>query len=200
MLSPERISVLFAGDAALSTELEAAWMRDLPAARRSRIEAMPDPSDRHRSLIASRLLAHGCREFGVDTQAPVPSSASHCPGRVVCAVSGTTPVGVDVEPVDASAPGRTSLYLNAAERAMAGDDPRALLWLWTRKEAVAKAAGRRGLRSLPLIDVRTDTVDCAGRSWRLVALDLGPGFVAHLACAVPAPPIRVRSHSAESLR
>jgi 4'-phosphopantetheinyl transferase len=200
MLSPERISVLFAGDAELSSALESAWMQDLSDARRRHIEAMPDPSDRRRSLMASRLLAQGIREFGVDTQAPVHSSASHCPGRVVCAVSPATPVGVDVEPVDAPAPGRTSLYLNAAEREMAGDDPRALLWLWTRKEAVAKAAGRRGLRSLPLIDVRADTVGCAGRDWQLMALDLGPEFVAHLACAVPAPSIRVRSHSAESLR
>ena len=199
MLSPERISVLFAGDEALAPALETAWMQALSDARRAQIEALPDASDRRRSLIASRLLAYGRREFETGASAPVHSSVSHCPGRVVCAVSAATPVGVDVEPIEANAPGRTSLYLNAAERAAAGD-PRTLLWLWTRKEAVAKAAGRRGLRSLPLIDVRADTADCAGRSWRLVALDLGPGFVAHLACAVPAPPVRIQSLSAETLR
>lgn len=154
MLSPERISVLFAGDEAFSPALETAWMRALSDARRSQIEALPDPSDRRRSLIASRLLTHGLREFGENPGALIHSSASHCPGRVVCAMSAATPLGVDVEPIDASAPGRTSLYLNAAERAVARDGPHALLRLWTRKEAVAKAAGRRGLRSLPLIDVQ----------------------------------------------
>lgn len=200
MLSPERISVLFAGDEALSPALETAWMRALSDARRSQIEGLPNPSDRRRSLIASRLLAHGLRAFGENPGTLVHSSASHCPGRVVCAMSAATPLGVDVEPIDANAPGRTSLYLNAAERAVAGDDRRALLRLWTRKEAVAKAAGRRGLRSLPLIDVRADTADCAGRSWQLLELDLGPGFVAHLACAAPAPPVRIQSLSAETLR
>jgi 4'-phosphopantetheinyl transferase len=192
MLSPARISVLFAGDEALPSEQESAWLADLSDARRARIEAMPDPSDRRRSLIASRLLMRG------------PSaghfSSSHCPGRVVCAMSRITPVGVDVEPLDASPPGRTSLYLNPGERAAAGGDPHRLLWLWTRKEAVAKAAGRRGLRMLGQIDVRADLVDCEGKRWHLLPLDLGPGFVAHLACAAPAPPVAIRAHSAESLR
>ena len=192
MLSPERISVLFAGDEPVEPGLEAAWLAELPDARRARIEAMPDPIDRRHSLIASRLLAR------------VPSagfsSSSHCRGRVVCAVSDSTPVGVDVEPLDASPPGRTDLYLTAAERSMAGDDPRRLLWIWTRKEAVAKASGRRGLRLLGQIDVCADRTDCEGRSWLLLPLDVGPGFVAHLACAAPAPPIVVSPHSPESLR
>lgn len=192
MLSPDRISVLFARDEALDPGVESAWLAALPDVRRRQLEAMTDPADRRRSLIASRLLMR------------VPdaghSSSSHCPGRVVCAVSGTTPVGVDVEPLHADPPGRTSLYLNAAERAFADDDPHRLLWLWTRKEAVAKAASRRGLRGLGQIDVRGDHAACEGRSWLLLPLDLGPGFVAHLACAAPPPPTVIRAHSLESLR
>jgi 4'-phosphopantetheinyl transferase len=192
MLSPERISVLFAGDESLPPALESAWLADLPDTRRTQIETMPDPSDRRRSLIASRLLMRGpSASF---------TSTSHCRGRVVCAQSRGTPVGVDVEPLDTRPPGRTSLYLNAEERAAAGDDPHRLLWLWTRKEAVAKAAGRRGLRRLGHIDVRSERADCEGRSWHLLTLDLGPGFVAHLACADPVPPIEIQPHSAESLR
>ena len=196
MLSPERISVLFAGDEALDPRLERAWLAGLDDARRARIEAMAEPADRRRSLIASRLLALA----RPDSAAPLHRSASHCAGRVVCAVSDAAPVGVDVEPLDADPPGRSSLYLNADERALAHDDPQRLLWLWTRKEAVAKAAGRRGLRGLGQIDVRADRADCEGQSWHLFPLDLGAGFVAHLACAASAPSIEIRSLSAESLR
>ena len=200
MLSPDRISVLFAGDEALPFELESAWLAELPEARRARIEAMTAPVDRRRSLIGSRLERRARRDIPAGADPALHVSSSHCPGRVVCAVSRATPVGIDVEPRDASPPGRTGLYLNAAERAVAGGDPHRLLWLWTRKEAVAKAAGRRGLRTFGRIDVRTDAVDCEGRTWRLIPLDLGAGFIAHLACAEPVPPIEIRAHSAESLR
>lgn len=217
MLSPERISVLFAGDDALTSGIERAWLADLPAPRRRQLEAMSDPCERRRSLIASRLLLHGLREVLGDARVglaslrydkdgapsldvPARFSVSHCPGRVVCALSPHAAIGVDVEPLDQAAPGRTGLYLNADERAAAGDDPRLLLRLWTRKEAVAKASGRRGLRALGQISVLSDHVDCAGETWHLAPLDLGPRFVAHLACAVAAPLIDVRSHSAESLR
>lgn len=221
MLSPARISVLFAGDDALSTMLDAglesAWLADLPPPRRSRLEAMPDAAERRRSLIASRLLLRGLREIlddpGADLASlrygaegapsldlPVHFAVSHCPGRVVCALSTRTALGVDVEPFGAAAPGRTGLYLNAQERASAKDDPERLLWLWTRKEAVAKAAERRGLRLLGQISVLADRTDCAGTVWYLSSLDLGPGFVAHLACADPVARIETRPLSAESLR
>lgn len=217
MLSPERISVLFARDEALDPALESAWLDALPDARRRQLLAMPETSERRRSLLGSRLLLRGVRDvpglsgadlgslrYGPDgaghLDLPVRFSLSHCAGRVLCAVSAGTDVGVDVEPQNAPAPGRTGLYLNAAERAAANGDPRVLLWFWTRKEAVAKAAGRRGLRMLGQLDVRPDEVACAGRTWSLLPLDLGPGFVAHLACAGPTPPVVIRSHSAESLR
>ncbi|MCC2658524.1 MAG: 4-phosphopantetheinyl transferase [Panacagrimonas sp.] len=200
MLSPERISVLFAGDDALEPALEAAWLDDLSADRRARLESMPDPADRRRSLIAGRLLLRGTQDLALPVHAATHVSTAHCAGRVVCAVSRDTPLGVDVEPLDANPPGRTDLYVNADERTFAGDDPQRLLWLWTRKEAVAKAASRRGLRLLGQIDVRSDRTDCEGRSWLLRPLDLGPGFVAHLACVAPPPPIVIRAHSPESLR
>jgi 4'-phosphopantetheinyl transferase len=217
MLSPDRISVLFADDEALAPGIEAAWLAEVPVPRRRQLEAMPDASERRRSLIASRLLLRGIRQILGDSHVdlsslrydkdgapgldlPVRFSVSHCPGRVVCALSVHTALGVDVEPLDAAAPGRTGLYLSAQERTVAGDDPRLRLGLWTRKEAVAKAAGRRGLRVLGQISVLSDQAECAGQTWHLAPLDLGPRFVAHLACAAATPLVEVRSHSAESLR
>ena len=198
------VSVLIAPDFPLTPAREAQWLRRLPPARRAELARWPDVRARQRSLIASRLLASGLRRLGHPEAAlgslrhsaqgrptldlPIDVSLSHCDGRVVCALSTRGPVGVDVEPLGALRAGAFALYLNAAERAWAGDSPRRFYSVWTRKEAVAKAAGTAGLPALPRIDTSQDEQGARfeGRLWHTPAVPVGPGHVAHLALAEPA--------------
>jgi hypothetical protein len=53
--------------------------------------------------------------------------------------------------------------------------------LWTRKEAIAKAAGTLGLRQLPQFEVLDTYTDVAGRRWSTSLLPLGPDHLGHLA-------------------
>lgn len=100
-------------------------------------------------------------------------SISHCEGRVACAVSASSIVGLDVE--------HESLV-------------RERTWLqrWTATEAVLKAAGI-GLRSAA--DVRIDataaTIDGQEPRFILVPLALADGFVACLACSRKPDPLVV---------
>lgn len=119
--------------------------------------------------------------------APLAFTLSHCAGRVLCALSADGPVGVDVEAADTAPISGFRLYFNARERAWAGSDAKRFLTVWTRKEAVSKAAGSAGLRRFPWMDALNAGVELDGQVWHTVTLTLGSGFVGHLACQAPDP-------------
>jgi hypothetical protein len=55
--------------------------------------------------------------------------------------------------------------------------------VWTRKEAVVKAAGSRGLRDVAGVDTTpaSNRAMFQGRLWRTQMVSVGPSHVAHLA-------------------
>jgi 4'-phosphopantetheinyl transferase len=183
--------------------LEAQWLGQLPLARRAQLIGRRDGRARLRSLLGSRLLAAGLHRFGYGPKAlaslsyvpgsrptvalPIDFSLSHCDGQVVCALSTHGPVGIDVERLGCLTAGDFHVYLNHEERAWAGQSARRFYSVWTRKEAVAKAAGSRGL--LDVIKVEVDTrslapkAALAGRQWHVREVPVGPDHVAHLALA-----------------
>ena len=195
------VEVLVASERELSPSQEADWLSDLSPARQEQIGRWPVRRDRHRSLIASRLLLAGLRRLGHPRSVlatlrhpqgarptldlPVDFSLSHCDGRIAAAVCTGGPVGIDVEKVAALQASDFPLYLNAAERAWAGSCALRFCSVWTRKEAVVKAAGSAGFASLPEVDTSPadDRATFAGRVWRTVPLNVGAGHVAHVASA-----------------
>ena len=204
------VSVLITSEFTLSPRLEAQWLACLPPARRTQISAWPDGQARHRSLIGSRLLAHGLPRLGFSGDVlatlrylpqsrptlavPVDFSLSHCEGRIVCALSTQGAVGIDVEALGGLVAEEFQLYLSAAERTWAGRSSRRFYSVWTRKEAVAKAASERGLRDVARVDT-TPTGQCAafeGRLWHVTMVPVGRRHVAHLASASPS--IEVSCH------
>ena len=195
------VSVLITSEFALSPPLEAQWLAALPPARRAQISRWPDAQARHRSLLGSRLLAHGlCRlGFPGDVLAtlryppqsrptlalPVDFSLSHCDGRIVCALSTQGAVGIDVEALGGLVAEEFQLYLSAAERTWAGRSSRRFYSVWTRKEAVAKAASERGLRDVARVDTTLGASHAAfeGSVWHTANVPVGRRHVAHLALA-----------------
>jgi len=195
------VSVLITSAFELPPALEAQWMAGLPPARRTQISAWSDAQARHRSLIGSRLLAHGLQRLGVTGNVlatlrypprsrptlalPINFSVSHCEGRIVCALSTQGAVGVDVEALGGVIAEDFQLYLSAAERAWAGRSSRRFYSVWTRKEAVAKAASERGLRDVARVDTTPgdQLASFDGRLWHTPTVPVGRRHVAHLALA-----------------
>ena len=210
-----RISVLIVDDVPLSAAQESAALDALPPARRAQLLAWPDGRARQRSLLGTRLLLAGLHRLdgvprslaglrhptaGKPTLDPtLDFSLSHCEGRVACALSAQGAVGLDVERVGPLVAGASGLYLSPAERAAAGTDPLAFYALWTRKEAVAKAAGSRGLRDLRAVQIDGPSARFRDCVWYTFPLDVGAGFIAHLACAEPATSIGIERIDAETL-
>jgi 4'-phosphopantetheinyl transferase len=130
-------------------------------------------------------------------------SATRAGGRVGVAVSRRVPIGIDVEPCTPFV-GEELAATVATERerrwlsAALGPRHDAILWLWTRKEAALKALGV-GLAvpptSVEVLGTTTRVPGCA--TVHLYRLHPGPGYVAHLASAVPLR--QVREHDGEEL-
>lgn len=211
------VSVLFTSEFEIPPAIEAEWLSHLPVERQARISAWPERRDRLRSLLGSRLLATGLARLGFAATAPntlrtppgtrptldlpVQFSVSHCAGRVVCAISTEGAVGVDVEALGGLTADEFPLYLNPAERAWAGRNARRFYGIWTRKEAVAKAAGTRGLPALPRVDTTCGPQRAAldGRIWRTTPIALGRRHVGHLALPDARATVSVEPVSREAL-
>lgn len=212
------VSVFIAFELALSPSLEEFWLSQLPLERQARIRSWPDAAMRHRSLVATRLLQLGLSQAGFPLRlkdlryaadgkpafdGAVRFSLSHCENRVACAVAPGVDVGIDVEAVGAVSAMEFPSYFNADERAWAGASARRFCVLWTRKEAVAKAAGSQGLRAMRHIDlsVGQGVARHAGKRWSTVAVPAGRGHVAHVAVNGSRPRVsvhRVRRRTLEA--
>lgn len=193
--------VLAVAQAPIPADVAACWLAQLPAARQARLATWSDGVERDRSLVATRLLRVALARNGLDPDAigamtwsadgrpslplPVHFSFAHCEGLTVCTLSRTGPVGIDVEALGPVTAAEVAKYLSPAERDWAGSDPGRFYAVWTRKEAVVKAAGTRGLRDLQAVRTEGDRAFYEGSTWHTAPVDVGPGYVAHLAAATP---------------
>ena len=195
------VSVWITSQFELSPPIEAAWLANLPPTRRAQLSDWQDLRARHRSLIGSRLLTHGLRRLGFSGDVlatlryplqsrptlalPVDFSLSHCEGRIVCALSTQGAVGIDVEALGGLSAQDFHLYFSAAERTWAGRSAPRFYTVWTRKEAVVKAASERGLRDVARVDTaRGEQLALFdSRLWHTLRVPVGRGHVSHLALA-----------------
>ncbi len=132
---------------------------------------------------------------------PIAFSISHCDGRIVCALSTRGPVGIDVERLSGAVSKDFHVYLNEAERAWAGRSSRRFYCVWTRKEAVVKAAGSSGLREVSRVDSSgaLDRCELNGHFWHTRPVPVGRSHVAHLAVSEGAGEVTVRRVSRQVL-
>lgn len=209
------IVVYIAPDVPLPTAVEQRWLSQMPPQRRAQMRGWA-VADRHRSLVAAQLLRRGLAGTGMAAplqklrydargkpgfDAGVRVSISHCPGRVVCALSRAADIGIDVETIQAATAFEFPSYFDLRECDWAGASSRRFHALWTRKEAIAKAAGNKGLAAMR--DIRLDphrgTARYAGERWWTVALPVGPRHIAHLAARGQRPRVSVHRLSARAL-
>lgn len=108
----------------------------------------------------------------------------HC---VVCALSTTCRVGIDVEKIKPI--GVDEFKCQFCEREWnvihaSHDKYTAFYNYWTRKEAVIKADGRGLTIRLNEIDVESDTVQLDDKKWYLKRIQIVKGHIAHVATDV----------------
>lgn len=198
-----------------SPDVQARWLDELPSPRRAQLLTWPDAAARLRSLLGMRLLRAGLLQLGHRADAlsslrysahgkpalalPLDFSLAHCAGRVLCAISTSGPVGVDIEPVNTRAPASSRLYLSPREREWVGVSASRFVSLWTQKEAVVKAGGTRGMPQMREFEMDENQTTFAGARWHASPLHLHPEFVAHLAHSQAWPADSVTAIAPEAL-
>lgn len=118
----------------------------------------------------------------------VHANLSHSGGMCLIAVSRDRAVGADIQRLvpglDAPAMARRYFPNCEAQDVEAAADPLdAFARLWSRKEAVTKAAGGRLTQVLPLPTPPDAVVALAGSAFRVTDVDAPPGFHAAIALA-----------------
>jgi 4'-phosphopantetheinyl transferase len=182
------------------------WLRVLPAAKRAAVERAADPVA-IATLAGIDLLAHGLRaagsgELGTDRLTypargkPVLANApdfsiSHAGGFAVCVVALESRVGIDIEGLARVRVETLRRVARARELERFAADPHGAAKLWTRKEAVLKAAGASVFEAAA-VEVAEDHAAFRGARWYFVGPDVLEGCA--LAIAVE------RRHMAVDLR
>lgn len=113
---------------------------------------------------------------------------SHSDELVVCILSDTHRVGIDVEKIRNIAIEDFQAQFTARERALlkSADHPLQMFYdLWTKKEAVVKADGRGLTLPLPHIDVSGRIVSVDDLNWSIRKVDIENAYSVHLATNAP---------------
>ena len=175
-------------------------LQPLPADIQQKIRRYRRWQDAQACLLGKLLLIEGFNRFGLDGanlihqlqytdfgRPYLPGQAdfniSHSGQYVLCALSNTCRVGIDIEQVKPiHLPDFRSQMTDAEWATVIGDTGplRAFYYYWTRKEAAIKAHGH-GL-SLPLKEVVIEEreIIMEGTGWPLHEVELSPGYVCHL--------------------
>jgi 4'-phosphopantetheinyl transferase len=160
--------------------------------------------DRLARLYGKLLLIEGFRKMNFDTglinsirysahHRPYVSSTldfniSHAGQCVVCVLSNTFRVGIDVErikPIELSDFQHVWTQRERADIASSRNPYEQFYTYWTRKEAIIKADGRGMNLSLTDINVTDLVVDVASDRWYLKKVPLHKNYMAHLAADQP---------------
>jgi 4'-phosphopantetheinyl transferase len=190
----------------------------LPDTLQSRILRFRRWEDAHAALLGKLLLRHALKanEFpGTLEQLCYTAEAkpyfaagpnfniSHSGNRVVCALSTTGRVGIDIEAIKPLSFADFQTQFTAREWLAirgAADPVAAFYRFWTAKESLIKADGRGlgiPLLQLDVTDYRPIVLD--GARWTFQPLAFFPGYAAHLTTEEPNPEIILTEFSPDAI-
>lgn len=109
---------------------------------------------------------------------------SHANDYVMCAVSKTTRVGIDVEKLREICIDDYSISLSdkELEELTSSENPIPdFFTLWTKKEAISKANGKGLAILLPEMEIGNNSATCGQAIWNLKELPIAAEYAAHIA-------------------
>lgn len=174
----------------------AKWLNDLPEGKRLSVARTLVHGDGKATVIGLRLLLHLIRKLGheqfdlaqvefVAGKKPVipggpDFNISHSGDIVLCAVSESCRVGADIEKVRPVRIAQLTRRVSSASETVGIESLEDFFSLWTKKEAVAKAAGAT-VAALSRVALDDERAVFDGSAWFLTRLNVPSGYIAHLA-------------------
>lgn len=121
---------------------------------------------------------------------------SHSGNLIVCALSQTCKLGIDVEYLRPKMLIRYKSFFTATEWQEINatcDKQRQFYKLWTKKEAVVKADGRGFTISFKSIPIKQNKVVLEGTNWYLKEVNIAQNYIIHLASNLPTDVLSINS-------
>lgn len=176
------------------------WLSQLAAEKRKSIERLVSRNDRITSLLATQMLRLAAGKQAVasfdlvniyypKTGKPIwkcsnaflDFNISHSNNMIVVAVSKTMSVGVDVEKIKALKRLNFKMVLSKEEITQVQQYPNLFFNMWSKKEAVVKAADTVGIARMRGVELKEDYALLDGNTWHLKELHLDSHYVGYLA-------------------
>ena len=150
--------------------------------RKNKVKNLKDVNSQKLSLLAETLLLYGMDSLGVKYDIPLEFAfnnhgkafvkgrddlffnLSHSGDMAVCAISDNT-VGVDVEKITRNCDSAVEKYYTVREKDLSAD--KGSSYIWTRKEAVAKANGRGIGIGIGKVDTSGDCVNIEDEEYKI---------------------------------
>lgn len=161
--------------------------------RRGKVSVLRFDDDKKLSLLSEIILRHALDKLNIDYETPLsftiasngkPSvnsmrdwhyNISHCDNIVVCAIS-TYEIGVDVEHTMRKS-NAFDKYFTEAEKELAKEYSAS--YIWTRKEAVAKANGRGIAIGLDRFDTTKQIVELDNITYRINTISIENYYISY---------------------
>lgn len=169
--------------------------------RKNKIADLKNINDKKLSALAELLLLYGMNKLGIKYSIPLEFglneqgkpfikgmdgfffNLSHSGDMAVCAISHN-PVGVDVEKTTRDCTGIADRYFTDDEKEIGREKGGS--YIWTRKEAVAKADGRGIGAGIARVDTSGDLVRVEDEEYRVFTNSVD-GYYISLACRLVSP-------------
>ena len=169
------------------------WLSELSMSKRKTVQRLINSDDQIASLLASQLLKMCARDEAVDdfllcdvnypeTGKPnwqskqgyvLDFNISHSNQCVLVAASNTVKIGVDVEKIRELKNLSFKMVMLPDELKLIRETPNLFFALWSKKEAVVKAANTSGLSRMRDVILMEDQATLDGVDWYLNSVETG---------------------------
>ena len=197
--------------AQIDTMLEEQWLSELSSQKQASIRRLLFYRNRMTSLSGLRLLNICAQDEGLenfklsDVQYPEAGkpfwennnvfydfNISHSGNFILVAASTTLKVGIDVEEIRPLKRLSFKRVMSADELVQIQQRPILFFDLWSKKEAVVKAANTVGLACMSDVKLKQDVAMLDGKTWYLKSVDLDKQYAINLASSDPADELIVK--------
>ncbi len=192
------------------------WLSELSMQKREAVERLINNDDRIISLLASQLIKLCARDEAVDdfrlsdvvypeTGKPgwqseqgsvLDFNVSHSNACVVVAVSRTVKVGVDAEKIRQLKNLNFKMVMLPDELKSIHETPTLFFQLWSKKEAVVKAANTSGISRMRDVILMGSRAVLDGASWHLrevnVDVEFDDSYEIYLATSEPVDELKIK--------
>jgi len=191
LLLDEADSTTYKLDKMIAQELTSQWMAELPAEKQVSLQRLINQRDRDVSLIAQRLLKHSVADEGIeefklkDVCYPLAAkpywpaknkkfldfNISHSGRLILVAASQEVELGVDVEKNRQLKNLNFKMILSDDELELIKKTPEVFFDLWSKKEAVVKAANTTGIARMRDVVLQQESAELDGKIWHIKNID-----------------------------